>query len=65
MAPDVNNDRDALRRILARLDQLDAEAETMLAETATTDLLEWWGNMRQILAQVRANVIEQLSLDRR
>lgn len=57
-----NDDRTALLSILARLDQLDAEAEEMIDAVANPELLEWAENLRKILARVQANVVEQLGL---
>lgn len=62
MANAANNDRKALLSILARLDQLDAAAETMLAQVADTELVAWLANMRGLLGELNLNVIEQLAL---
>lgn len=61
MAADVNDCRKALLSILARLDQLDAEAETMIAEVANTELAEWAGDVRGILTQLSVSVAEHLA----
>lgn len=56
----MHDDRQALLSILARLDQLDAEAEMMIGQVANPELLQWAENLRELLAKVGTNVIEQL-----
>jgi hypothetical protein len=52
--------RQALRRILSRLDQLNTEADALMAESGDTALLPMAEELRELLVDMRAKVEKKL-----
>lgn len=63
MTTHVNIDRNLLFSLLAQLNQTDAKAEMMIGNVKVAENIGWCENMREVLAQARANVIEHLGLE--